>query len=58
MKEVLEYLERERQRGLKIHEEMDELMERGEASEDQEYDWSYYEGYADGMAAAINKLRS
>ena len=56
MKEILEYLERERQRGLKIHEEMDKLMERGEANDDQEMDWSYYEGYADGMAAAINKL--
>ena len=57
MKEILEYLERERQRGLKIHEEMDKLMERGEANDDQEMDWSYYEGYADGIAAAINKLR-
>ncbi len=56
MKEILEYLERERQRGLNIHEEMDKLMERGEANDDQEIDWSYYEGYADGMAAAINKL--
>ena len=57
MKEIFEYLERERQRGLKIHEEMDKLMERGEANDDQEMDWSYYEGYADGIAAAINKLR-
>jgi hypothetical protein len=57
VEEVLKYLERERQRGLDIHEEMDELMERGEASDDQEYDWSYYEGYADAMAAAINKLK-
>ena len=32
MKEILEYLERQRQRGLKIHEEMDKLMERGEAN--------------------------
>jgi len=58
MKEVLEYLERERERGLIIHEEMDKLMAAGEASDDQEYDWSYYEGYADGIEAAINKLRS
>ncbi len=36
MKEILEYLERERQRGLNIHEEMDKLMERGEANDDQE----------------------
>jgi hypothetical protein len=57
MKEVLEYLENERVRGLKIHDEMDKLMMEGFASDDQEYDWSYYEGYADGMAAAINKLR-
>jgi hypothetical protein len=57
MKEVLEYLERERERGLEIHEEMDKLMADGSASDDQQYDWSYYEGYADGMAAAINKLK-
>ena len=57
MKEIFEYLERERQRGLNIHEEMDKLMERGEANDDQEMDWSYYEGYADGIAAAINKLQ-
>lgn len=57
MKEVLEYLERERERGLQIHEEMDKLMMEGEASDEQEQDWSYYEGYADGIAAAINKLR-
>ena len=57
VEEVLKYLEHERQRGLNIHEEMDKLMERGEASDDQEMDWSYYEGYADAMAAAINKLK-
>lgn len=32
-------------------------MANGEANDDQEIDWSYYEGYADGIAAAINKLR-
>ena len=57
MNEIFEYLERERERGLSIHDEMDKLMERGEANDDQEMDWSYYEGYADGIAAAINKLR-
>ena len=57
MKEVLEYLERERQRGLKIHKKLDKLMEQGLCNDDQEMDWSYYEGYADGIAAAINKLR-
>ena len=58
MNDILEYLERERQRGLKIHEEMDKLMKEGMADDEQEFDWSYYEGYADGIAAAINKLRA
>jgi hypothetical protein len=55
--EVLDYLEKERQRGLQIYEEMDQLMEEGLAKGDQELDWMYYEGYADAMAAAINKLK-
>src|SRR5438270_13199391 len=57
MKEILDYLERERQKGLKIHEETDKRLMEGMASDEQEYDWAYYEGYADGMAAAINKIR-
>lgn len=57
MKEVLEYLENERQRGLKIHEDMEKLVMDGKASNDEADDWLYYEGYADGMAAAINKLK-
>jgi len=28
----------------------------GMASDDQEYDYAYYEGYADGVCAAINKI--
>jgi len=56
MKEILDYLERERQKGLRIHEETDKLLMDGMASDEQEYDWAYYEGYADGMAAAINKI--
>jgi hypothetical protein len=56
MEEIFAYLEKEQQRGLKIHDAMEELMMEGKATEEQERDWTYYEGYADGMAAAINKL--